>query len=64
MNVMIIIVTLLVKKLLMVVILLRLMKLNRVIKLLILKLVIESGLPSIKIFLTKVAPTISQEKYL
>ena len=39
-------------------------KLNRVIKLLNLKLVIESELPSTRIFLAKVTPKIDQEKYL
>ena len=39
-------------------------KLNRVIKLLNLKLVIESELPSTRIFLAKVTQKIDQEKYL
>ena len=39
-------------------------KMNRVIKFLNLKLMIESGLLSTRIFLAKITPKIGQEKYL
>ena len=63
-NTIILIIILLTKNLLMLIILLSLKKLKQIIKLLNLKFMIESELPSIRIFLVKVTLKIGREKYL
>ena len=60
----ILIIALLAKNLLILITLIRLKKSNRILMLLNLKLMIESGLLSIEIFLVKVTLKIGQEKYL
>ena len=63
-NTIILIIILLIKSLLMLIILFRLKTVSQILKLLNLKIMIESELPSIRIYLVKVILKIGREKYL
>ena len=63
-NTIILIIILLIKSLLMLIILFRLKTVSQILKLLNLKIMIESELPIIRIYLVKVILKIGREKYL